>query len=52
MASELEFDLRGTVDWGEKWFADFNTGKTQVVSFDRSNNNGFVDVKMDGSFLE
>ena len=52
MASELEFDLRGTVDWGEKWFADFNTGKTQVVSFDRSNNNGFVDVKMDGSVLE
>ena len=52
LASELEFDLRGTVDWGEKWFADFSTGKTQLISFDQSNNNGFIDVKMDGSVLE
>ena len=52
MASELEFDLRGTVDWGGKWFADFNTGKTQVVSFDRSNKNGSIDVKMDVFLLE
>ena len=52
LASELEFDLRGTVDWGGKWFADFNTGKTQMVSFDRSNKNGSIDVKMDGFLLE
>ena len=26
--------------------------KTHLVSFDRSNNSGSVDVKMDGSFLE
>ena len=32
--------------------SDFNTGKTQLVLFDRSNNNGSIDVKMDGSVLE
>ena len=36
------------MDWGKKWLVDFNAGKTQLVSFDRSNNNGFIDVKMDG----
>ena len=40
------------MDWGKKWFVDFNTGKTQLVSFERSNNNGSIDVKMCGSFLE
>ena len=52
LASELESDLRDTVDWGKKWLVDFNAGKTQLVSFDRSNNNGSIDVKMDGSVLE
>ena len=52
LASELESDLRDTVDWGKKWLVDFNAGKTQLVSFDRSNNSGSVDVKMDGSVLE
>ena len=52
LASELESDLRVTVDWGKKWLVDFNAGKTQLVSFDRSNNNGSIDVKMDGSVLE
>ena len=52
LASEFESDLRDTVDWGKKWLADFNAGKTQLVSFDRSNNNGSIDVKMDGSILE
>ena len=52
MASELESDLRDTVDWGKKWLVDFNAGKTQLVSFDQSNNNGSIDVKMDGSVLE
>ena len=52
MASELESDLRDTLDWGKKWLVDFNAGKTQLVSFDRSNNNGSIDVKMDGSILE
>ena len=52
MASELESDVGDTVDWGKEWLVELNVGKTQLVSFDRSNNNGFVDVKMDGSFLE
>ena len=30
---------------------DFNTGKTQLVSFDQSNNTGADDVEMDGSVL-
>ena len=30
LASELESDLRDTVDWGKKWLVDFNAGKTQV----------------------
>ena len=38
LASELESDLRDTVDWGKKWLlVDFNPGKTQLVSFDQSN---------------
>ena len=39
------------MDWGKKWLVDFNAGKTQLVSFDRSNNNGSIDVNMDGLFL-
>ena len=52
LASELKFDLQDTVDWGKKWLVDSSAGKTQLVSFDRSNNNGSIDVKMDGSVLE
>ena len=40
LASEVESDLRDMVDWGKKWLVDFNAGKTQLVSFDQSNNNG------------
>ena len=40
------------MDWVKKWLVDFNAGKTQLVSFDRSNNNCSIDVKMDGSVLE
>ena len=52
LTSQLESDLRDTVDWGRKWLFDFNTEKTQLVLFDRSNNTGAIDVKMDGSVLE
>ena len=52
LASELECDLRGTVNCGKKWLVNFNAGKTQLISFDRSNNNGSVYVKMDGSVFE
>ena len=38
LTSELESDLRYTVDW--------------CRTFDRSNNTGLTDVKMDGSVLE
>ena len=48
LASELDSDLRDTLDWSKKWLA----GKTQLVSFDWSNNNGSIDVKMDRSVLE
>ena len=40
------------LDRGKKWLVDFNAGKTQQVLFDWSNNNGSIDVKMDGSVLE
>ena len=41
-------DLRDTVERGRKWLIDFNAGKTQLVSFDLSNNRCAIDVKMDG----
>ena len=34
------------------WLVDLNAGKTQLVSFDWSNNNGSIDVKMYGPALE
>ena len=52
LASELEYDLQDTVDWGKKWIVDFNAGKSQLVLFDWSNNSGSIDVKTDGSVLE
>ena len=51
LASELESDLRDTVDWGRKWLVDFNAGKPQMVLFDWSNT-GAIDVKTDGSVLQ
>ena len=50
--SELESDLRDTLDWGKKWLVDFNAVKSELVSFDWSNNIGSIDVKMNGSVLE
>ena len=41
-----------TLDWGKKWFVDFNARKTQLVLFHVSNNNGSIDVKMDRSALQ
>ena len=49
LASELQSDLQDTVDCGKKWLVDFNAGKTQLASFEQSNNNGSIDVKIDGS---
>ena len=39
------------MDWGKKWLVDLNAGETQLVLFDQSNNNGSIDVKLDGSVL-
>ena len=50
--SELESDLQDTVDWDRKWLVDFNTGKTQLVLFNRSKTTGAIVIKMDGSVLE
>ena len=33
------------MDWGRKWFVDFNAGKTLLVLFDQSNNAAAIDVK-------
>ena len=38
LAVELESDLRDTVYWGRIGLVDFSAGKTQLVSFDQSNN--------------
>ena len=52
LASELESNLRDTVDWDRKWLVDFNAGKTQLVSFDQSKNTGAIDMRIDVSVLE
>ena len=52
LVSELESDLRDTVDWENEWLVDFSDGKTQLVLFDQSNNIVTIDVKTDGSVLE
>ena len=33
------------------WLVDFNVGKTQLVSFDQSNNTGAIDGEMNESVL-
>ena len=50
--SELESDQWDTVDWGRKWLVDFNSGKTQLASFNWPNNSGDIDVKMYVSIIE
>ena len=52
IAAELESGLRDTVDLGKMWLVDFNAGKTQLVSFEQSNNTSATDVKMNGSVLK
>ena len=52
LPSELESDLRYTVDWNRMWLVDFKAGKTKLVLFDRSVNTGAIDVKIDGSVHE
>ena len=40
------------MDRAKKWLVDFSAAKTQVVSFERSNSNNSIDMKMDGSVPE
>ena len=51
LAYKFESDLRDTMDRRRKWLVDFNARKTQLVSFDWSNNTGAIDVNMYGSFF-
>ena len=47
LASELQSDLPGTVDWGRKWLVDFSAGKTQLVSLEKVNiKRRYVDKSM------
>ena len=48
----LNFNLIYETLWNGLRSVDFNAGKTQLVSFDWSNNNGSIDVKTDGFILE
>ena len=52
LASELESDLRDTVDWAGNGLLILMLEKTQLVLFEQSKNTGAIDVKMDGSVLE
>ena len=51
-AFELESDLGDSTGWNRQWLVDSNPGKAQLFFFDRSNNTGAIDVKMDGSVFE
>ena len=52
MVFELESDLRGLWTGGKKYLVDFSDGKTQLVSLDRSNNTGSIDLNINGSVVE
>ena len=45
LVAEFESGLQDTVDWDRKYLVDFNAGKTQLVSFDCSNDTGPIDLK-------
>ena len=52
LAFEFKSGLLDTIDWGKKQLVDFDDGKKNIDLFDRSNNSGSIDVKMDGLVLE
>ena len=47
----LEPDIQDTLNWGRKWLVDFNAGKTQLVSFYRSNDTVSIYMKKIVLFL-
>ena len=48
----MRSNIRGTVGWGKKRLAHFETEKSEVVLLDRSNNSVAIDMWMDGFILE
>ena len=50
LASELESDLRGFVNWDRKWHVNFNSEKTQLIPGDSLDNSGATGIKMDRYF--
>ena len=50
--SNLIWLLNLSVDWGKKLLVGFRAVKIQLILFEQSNNNGSVDVKMDGSVVQ
>ena len=52
LASQFESDLQDTVKWDRKWLVHFNVRKTQLESFNRSNNTGVSGARMNGFVLE
>ena len=52
LASELEPDLRDTVECDRKWLVNFIAGNPNFVSFDGFDKTSAIDVKMDGSVLD
>ena len=48
----IEPDQCDTVDWDMKWLVDFNSEKTQVVSFCQSKSFSAIHVKIDGSLFD
>ena len=52
LASNLEFDVRDTVDWCWKFLVDFNAEKTLIASCGQFNNCDAINVNIDVSFLE
>ena len=52
LASELKSDLLDSTDWGKKQLVNFDDGKYNLYSFERPNNSGAIDLKMDGSVFK
>ena len=52
VASELESNLPGTMDWIRKCLVDFSARRIQRTSFDKLNNSGAISVKIMGLFLK
>ena len=49
MTAELEFDLRGIVEWGNRWLVvTFNATKTKLLSFNHHRDPSLIPVKMNG----